>query len=385
VGAIVVVLLAAIAGWVFVARPWSRAGDGPTPAIPGDNGAPVSVGAGRPSAAVDTGDAKPSGWIVLSWAPKDEVLALWLLSPDGEKRIRLTSPDGKVDTEPVFSPDARRIAFVRAEQGFARQSDLWVCDVRGGNARPIVAAGSESERLMSPVWLSNDRILFTRKPTLEETSAAEVCQVGVGEHAGSGGEMSTPELLFRFGGNSSDETGLVTDVAADGSRLLVVAGRPGQWASSDVLIADLQGNRLNTVWEDEQSEFRDSRALWSPSGERIAWQHQFAVRPVRIGIGWAVSGTGAEWDARLQPAGRVPVIMPVTWHPDGGELLCVRIYGTPPDSLRAAFFLVGKNFEVTDRVFELPGGRSIAAQRHSGRLGDWALVPADVVLPSPSE
>jgi hypothetical protein len=245
----------------------------------------------------------------------------------------------------------------------------------------MVAARGDSERLMSPVWLSNERILYTRNPDVEEPSSIEVWQVSANDASATPGAMPAPELVFRFSGNLGDQAGVVTDVAPDGNRLLLIAGRPGDWDSSDVLISDRKGNRIATVWEDERSQFRDSRALWSPDGRRIAWQHQWAMLPARAGVGWAELGDDGEWNARLQPASRVPLVMPIAWTPDGQELMCARIYGTPPESLRAAFFLVNADFEVTDRLFELPGGHSIAAQRHSGRLGDWALIPADVSLP----
>jgi len=383
----VAVLLAAIAGiWVLVARPWNDGGDSAVPAVDNEGGAQVSTSDGQSAVPPgDIGRAESSSWIVLSWAQADEPVALWLLSPDGRTRIRLTSPEGAMDTEPAFSPDGRRMAFVRSPPGISRQSDLWVCDAGGDNVRPIVVAGSESERLMSPVWLADNRLLYTRGATSAETSGTEVWQVRVSRDSTSTAEMPTPELLFRFGEDAGNAAGLVTDVAPGGDQLLAVVGRPGEWTSSDVWVTDLDGARLATVWEDEEGEYRDGRALWSPDGERIAWQRHFATRPVRIGVGLAAANADGHWRARLQPAGRVPVIMPVAWAPDGADLLCARIYGTPPDALRVALIRTGSNFELIDRMFELPGGRNLVAQRHGGRLGDWALIPPDVVLPEPSE
>ena len=42
---------------------------------------------------------------------------------------------------------------------------------------------------------------------------------------------------------------------------------------------------------------------------------------------------------------------------------------------------MGPDFQVIRPLFELPGGYTIALQRHGGRLGDWARVPADAPLP----
>jgi hypothetical protein len=236
---------------------------------------------------------------------------------------------------------------------------------------------------MSPVWLSNDRMLYTRNTSLESAGDIEVRQVDVGDGSAAPGTPPTDKLMFRFGGESSPQAGFASDVDPNGKRLLVIAGRPGDVSSSDLLITDLQGGLIAPVWQDEQNEKRDSRGLWSPDGERIAWQHQEDILPMRVRIGLAVADDDNKWNARLQPEGRVPVVMPVAWTPDGRHLLCVRLFGTPPDSLRAAFFTIDMDFAVTDRLFEMPGGRSIAAQRHSGRLGDWALIPPDVSLPPP--
>ena len=62
----------------------------------------------------------PDGkWIAIGGKPSDsEPLGLWLVAIDGVEKRRLTtpsSPDWLADFGPVFSPDGRRIAFIRVK------------------------------------------------------------------------------------------------------------------------------------------------------------------------------------------------------------------------------------------------------------------------------
>jgi len=59
---------------------------------------------------------------------------IYLVNRDGTGLTRLTT-DGKFNTEPRFSPDGRRIAYISARSG---NRDIWVMDVPGGSPRSFV-------------------------------------------------------------------------------------------------------------------------------------------------------------------------------------------------------------------------------------------------------
>ena len=82
-------------------------------------------------------------------------------------------------------------------------------------------------------------------------------------------------MLFQFQKATGKGSGLVTDVSPDGRQLAVVVQSVGRSSTADALITDLDGRRIHTLWSDPQDDRKDIRALWSPAGSRIAWQHQF--------------------------------------------------------------------------------------------------------------
>lgn len=114
-----------------------------------DDGSKYQVGPDAPNATFDSYDEpewSPDGdWIAFSGRRADAPMtteggarrAIWLMSADGSVLRRLT--DGAaVDHGPMFSPDGRRIAFIRAPTGAeGGQSALLTMDLDGGNLAPV--------------------------------------------------------------------------------------------------------------------------------------------------------------------------------------------------------------------------------------------------------
>jgi len=314
------------------------------------------------------------GRIVLSWSPPGAGKAdLWLFQPDGAERVQLTDAPQAFDVHPTFSPDGRRIAFIRGDRS-TQSSGVWILNADGSDPRPVVRGKARSERLASPVWISNSRIAYTRDPKLNRSPDMEVWQVDVDVDA-------EPQRMFRFDDALSEGGGLVCDVSPDGRGFVVVAQRPGLWPTADLYVTDLEGNLLRTLWADHPDDRKDTRAFWSADGRKIAWHHNFTggaqARPIYYGVGLSRLGPDGSWTAQLQPD-HDTFITPLAWSPDGPDLLCLRLEDGRPE---ATLFLMDDRFQPTRELFRIEADCWQPAERDFGRLGDWAVLPDDVAPP----
>ncbi len=74
------------------------------------------------------GDWSADGrWVVFYVEDQPDKRGLWLRNPDGVNLVRLTNG---LDTDPVWSPDGKRIAFVREHEG---NSDIYLAKRGDGN------------------------------------------------------------------------------------------------------------------------------------------------------------------------------------------------------------------------------------------------------------
>lgn len=317
-----------------------------------------------------------SDWIVLSWTrPRLGKPNLWLFRPDGSQRVNVTSDPRYIDMHPKFSPDGRRIAFIRTES-LLEPNSLCVCNANGSDLRPLVTPRDKWERFASPVWISGSRLYYARDPKLDREPDMEVWQVDL--------DGSTPRMVFRFQDALRRGDGLVTDVSPDRQRLAIIAQERGWRASANVYVADLQGKGLQTVWADKPDEWRDARALWSPDGSLIAWHHNFTrgslATPTYHGVGMARWDAGEKkWAVRLQPTPEV-FITPLAWSPSGTALLCARMHNGEQKMPAATLYVMDEQFGTTRTLFELDATPWQPGQRDVGRLADWANVPDDVVI-----
>lgn len=80
---------------------------------------------------------------------------LYRVNADGSGLRRLTSTSGRRDSDAMFSPTGKQIAFVRGEKDGPRS--LWMIGVNGRNARKV------ADRVYSPSWSPDGaRIAFRR-------------------------------------------------------------------------------------------------------------------------------------------------------------------------------------------------------------------------------
>lgn len=194
--------------------------------------------------------------------------AIWVVPADGSAPPRpFTS--GRHDTAPRWSPDGRRLAFLRAEEKPAKEggrpeAQLYLLSLDGGEARALTALAGGAD---SPVWSPDGRrIAFAnganerdlekaekgREP--EETGAAKPpakAEEGDDEDAGRESDVRViTRAVYRQNGRGYVD-------AARPSHLWVVALPAGDGASAPKPVQVTRGR------------FEERSPVWSPDGKLL--------------------------------------------------------------------------------------------------------------------
>jgi Tol biopolymer transport system component len=213
---------------------------------------------------------------------------LWVADPRGGQLRKLTSTPVN-EGHAQWSPDHRRLAFVRSPKG-ATYGTIWISDTRAANARRIASGGS-------PSWSPDGRRLaFSSRRVIYTTSVD-------GGHArrvvaGSSPSWSPRGRKVAFVRGSSvlvvdlgsrrvrtlidldpvldcEDVGATVEVPewSPSGRELVVFGLcdRGRSGSAVVVVVSADGSRSRIL----PTASKSSRLAWSPDGERIALEETF--------------------------------------------------------------------------------------------------------------
>jgi Tol biopolymer transport system component len=296
-----------------------------------------------------------------------------LISPDKTRREPITLDGDKLDIQPTFSPDGRKIAFIRGE-GPKGPTSVCVCNVDGSELRELVPARQKGGRLASPVWISNSTILYTRNPRPGRAVEMEVWRVDLSD--------DRPRRIFGFREKLGKDMGLVTDISPDHRQLLAITQTRGVVPTSDVSTTDLNGNLLVTLTTGSESQHINARALWSPDGQHIAWCHFFTAassRPnLRYGVGLVKLGSDERWTTQLQSE-EDTLTTPLAWSPDGRYLLCAQIEPADAVLVPATLVLMDNKLRPVGELFKLESTTWGPKSKDFGRLADWAVIPEEAL------
>ena len=206
---------------------------------------------------------------------------IFKVRPDGSAVTQLTSNQAW-DTDPVWSPDAAKIAFSSSRDG---DDDIYLMNADGSNVVNVTNSGTGRD--VQPDWSPDgSRIVFVRDGVISTVSA-------------TGGE---PVRLGR---------GRSPAWSPDGTKIAFAKPERG---SSDIYVTNADGSNSRALTSGLEADSPD----WSPDGTRIAFE--------------TVIDTGESRIATMRADGTNVVRLPGTgddyspsWSPDATKLVFTNI------------------------------------------------------------
>ncbi len=250
---------------------------------------------------------------------------IWIVPADGGAALRFTG--GRNDAAPRWSPDGRRLAFVsRRDDGTEKgkkeaRPQVWVLDADGGEAWQLTKVKNGAS---DPVWSPDGaRIAFLSRVGAddEEADAAEA-DVGRQARAASPGDEQEGEgaKAERDKKAKKSDVKVITEIRykADGIHHLLVG-----WGYKHLFVVDVAGgggaDGPREARQITDGDWDDGMPAWSPDGRTLAFvSNRTPDRDFNNHVDlWTVPAEGGEPRKLTETKG--PSFAPV-FSPDGATI-----------------------------------------------------------------
>jgi len=218
---------------------------------------------------------------------------IYVMNPDGSNPINLTNNSSADDSEPAFSPDARKIAFMSNRDG---NQEIYVMDANGSNQRRLTNnAASDSGPSFSAdgskiVFVSNrhgnkeiytmgsdgsNQIRLTGTSSNEEDPAFSPDGSKIAFTSDGAGNQE----IYVMGSDGSNQRRLTNNPASDseptfspdGSKIAFTSDRDGGDREIYAMNQDGSGQTNLTNDANTSAPSHDSEPAFSPDGSKIAF------------------------------------------------------------------------------------------------------------------
>ncbi len=245
---------------------------------------------------------------------------IFVMTAIGTDLKQLTANNGLADLDPTWSPFGRKIAFSRLPPGGTTNSDIFSMNPDGTGLRRLT---SSIEPDGDPVYSPNARrIAWVRRIiTGGASSDTDILAMDVDG-------ANKVNLTNSFDEEESPTWGV------DSRRIAFVRYVGACCLNPDIFIMDDDGaNQVNITNTSEETD--EIEPAWAPNGKKIAFARRDSVSFPYYEI-WTINpdGTGlTRITSSFGPGGRVNASLPA-WAPDSRWLVYVRSVA-PPDGLQS--------------------------------------------------
>jgi len=192
---------------------------------------------------------------------------IYVARADGSRAKRLTADAGH-ESAPAWSPDGKRIVFVRSPRS-SNRSSLWIVGANGRGLRRLTSGSID----LQPSWSRRGQIVFVRiQPNTFRSGIWLVRPNGTGLR----------RILARLRNVTRPVWSPVGPrlLLTNGKTLMVVNGNGSKLRTIANLAADARGDRL------------DPEPAWSPDGTQVVFKEPRARTTGRADL-WTVNADGS--------------------------------------------------------------------------------------------